>query len=237
VSRKGPHRTNNEDAYFAGSNGLFIVADGMGGHRFGEVASWIAVDTIAHELVSHFGSLRKNPRVTMVGAVRRANEEIIRRINADPRLRGMGTTVIVGYVDDGTFHTANVGDSRGYLIALPDRIVRLTEDHTIAQQLVNSGVRDSVRANKSSMRRLLTRSLGEGGQAQADYNETRISHGDYLLLCTDGLSNAMFETEMIAEVRKGASLKQICRSLTVRAYDLGGTDNITVIVGKATASR
>ena len=232
ISRKGPYRSNNEDAYFADPNGMLVVADGMGGHRFGEVASRIAVERVKKELIAKYRLLKEKTEETMVAAVRRANDAILGKVLDDPRLSGMGTTILVGFMNDMTFHTVNVGDSRAYLITPPERIRQLTEDHTLVQQLVGVELTDSSQARNHPIRGVLTRSLGYRSDLLADYKKTCVNPRDYLLLCTDGLSEALSESEILAQIRPGTSLGQSCRRLVEKAYKLGCADNVTVIIVK-----
>jgi protein phosphatase len=203
----------------------------MGGHIFGEVASRIAVNAIREDLVLQFDYLKASPKKMMIGAIGRANREIARRVSRDPRLRGMGTTVTVGFVNGRNFHVANVGNTRAYLISKMG-LRQLTEDHTFVHELLYAGLVDASRANTCWMRGILTQSLDGESRFQPHYARTRVRPTDYVLLCTDGLSDVMSASEIFAETQNGVPLKQVCRRLVGRAVRLGGTDDITVVVGK-----
>jgi serine/threonine protein phosphatase PrpC len=232
ISDKGLQRTRNEDAYFADARGIFVTADGLGGHKFGEIASGLARDVIAQDLLSIGDELAKDPRKILTRAVRKANNQIVSKTEADPRLNGMGTTVVVGYLRNHVFHLANVGDSRAYAIRPPDHIRQLTRDHSFVQELVGLGSIDSAQARNHPMSNILTQSLGQKANLWIDYAEVRVRSEDFLLLCTDGLTEAVSDQEILSVLRKGSALKQMCSELVRMAKASGGNDDVTVILVK-----
>ena len=221
----GRVRRTNQD-HLLTADPVFVVADGMGGHNGGEVASAIAVDEMANaDAVNTLGQL--------VEVVQQANREIIDQSRLDPKLRGMGTTVValIGMdVDDSErIGVANVGDSRLYL-RTDDELVQLTEDHSLVEALVRDGRLSREDAADHPQRNILTRALGIDDKALVDTWELVPVAGDRYLLCSDGLFNEL-EPEPILEVLHrlddpGAAAEE----LVAAAVAAGGHDNVTVLI-------
>src|SRR5215212_10899914 len=225
----GKARPNNEDALLTGTGRderLFVVADGMGGHEAGEVASFLAVATLE----------RLWPDGSLVGAIRRANQTIF-ACRDDGEFAGMGTTVVaLRFREDGSQNcdaehgleaeVAHVGDSRAYLLRT-GQLRRLTEDHSLAAELVRSGGMVSARV---AHRNALTRSLGTG-TASVESTTFEAWPGDRVLLCSDGLSDAIAEKEIahMLEMCPGDS-ESAAHGLVEAALEAGGPDNVTVVV-------
>lgn len=237
----GRKRQRNEDSYLVNQEeGLFIVADGMGGHAAGQVAARIAVEAV-HEFVSltdgdeeitwPFGlddhlSYDGNRLKT---AVRHANRVVL-QAQADPDLVGMATTVVAVLIDGNDVNLCHVGDSRAYLLrgrtALP-----LTVDHSWVNEQMEAGAITSDEAECHPLRNIVTRALGGRSDVLVDAQCRRMEAGDTLLLCSDGLT-AMVRDEMLADLvtRSGRDLKQAARALVAAANAGGGADNITVLL-------
>ena len=220
----GQIRSVNEDSLLVTSD-VVAVADGMGGHRAGEVASADTIEVLS-QLVGH------RSLIDLVGAVHLANRRISDRAAEDEALRGMGTTVcLVGLVDEDGEHLAvlNVGDSRVYLFASAE-LTRLTEDHSLVETLVREGRITPAEAEVHPQRNVLTRALGVEALVVVDAWLLSPRDDDRLLLCSDGLFNELSE-DRIAEILGDADVPEVAaRRLTAEADAAGGRDNITAVV-------
>jgi protein phosphatase len=231
----GRVRTANEDSIFADPEaGVFIVADGMGGHAAGEVASELAVRTISGILTGPQAAGPAGveaPRI-LREAIQRANAAIRARAAGDPSVRGMGTTVAVVLAHDNRLWLAHVGDSRVYLIRAGG-IRRLTQDHSLVAQMVEAGQITAGEARKHHLRNVITRSLGFEAAVEPEIQTLEWTRGDYLLLCSDGLTGMLEDEEISRIVAAGGSdLPAVCRDLIALANERGGTDNISVVVAQ-----
>lgn len=231
----GRKRKVNEDrCFFDANRGLFIVADGVGGHRAGETASEIAVKTVSTSLFPAGGAADyERTGGSVSDAIRRsigeANEAIYTAASRNPELRGMGTTIVVALRSDSELCIAHVGDSRAYLIR-DDLIKQLTEDHSFVAELVRLGRITPEEARRHHLRHVITRCLGTEPQVDVDIQEIRLLSGDYVVLCTDGLSDLVSDGVIKDVVLDAGEPTKACRRLVHLANELGGTDNITVIV-------
>jgi PPM family protein phosphatase len=228
----GRVRSRNEDAVFAdGQRGLFIVADGMGGHQAGEVASRIAIETISgrlHTVVQ--GGSAESTRQRLVEVVGDAHEEILRRSSILNELEGMGSTIVLAWVVDEWVHVANVGDSRAYLFR-SEGLRQLTDDHSIAARMVRQGALDAKDARQHAMHSVLYNALGHDSQpSDVDVHSYEHHEGDTLLLCSDGLTDMVEDHEIEKALRASASVQEVCDKLIGLANQNGGKDNITAIV-------
>jgi len=209
---------------------LFVVADGMGGHRGGDIASRLAVETI---IQSYFSSGAGEPTDALSVAFDRANQAILEKSMADVDLFGMGTTCTAMLVKRDTAFFAHVGDSRAYLMR-NGSLRQLTEDHSLVGEMVKSGMLSDEDAQHHPKRNVITRSLGTNTELTTDFPETpfQIESGDVFLLCSDGLTSMVPDTD-IASILSSNSPKDACQKLVDRSNDRGGKDNITVQVIKA----
>jgi protein phosphatase len=223
-------RTTNQDLALATSD-LAAVADGMGGHVGGEVAARIAVE--------HLLEAYRRDRTTegLLAAVRDANAAIYDRSKSDRNLRGMGTTLtavaVVGEDPDGRVRLAlvNVGDSRGYLLDRADKsIFKLTEDHSVVEEMVKSGELTAAEAAVHPHKHILTRALGIELEIEADCWELDLDPGSRLLLCSDGLTNELGEEEIAQVLLAKTELESAASELVRMALQRGGIDNVTVVV-------
>lgn len=218
----GRLRQRNEDAYLV-KDALFVVADGMGGHRGGDVASTLALETIES------GASAEVTLEALVDEIKKANSAVLERGEADRDLRGMGTTITAVIAEDAKAHVAHVGDSRAYL--LRDGVLQqLTEDHTLVQRMVREGRLTQDEAAHHPQRSVLTRALGVDEDIPVDALSFDIHGGDRLLLCTDGLTS-MLDRDQIQKILEDERDPQAaCEKLIDAANRAGGDDNITVIV-------
>jgi protein phosphatase len=213
----GRARERNEDAFLA-SHPLYAVADGMGGHRGGAVASSLAVDVLSHD-----------DSAPLSERVREANRAVFDRQAGDRAVAGMGTTVTAIEAEEASVRVAHVGDSRAYLLR-DGRLRMLTQDHTLVQQMVHEGKITEEEAHDHPQRNILTRVVGVDRDVDVDEESLEVREGDRLLLCTDGLTS-MMRDESVQEILEGhADPKEAADSLVDAANRAGGLDNITVVV-------
>ena len=218
----GRVRERNEDSYLA-REPLFAVADGMGGHRGGNVASELAIETLGSFRVPAQGAA-----AALVEDIKRANLRVMERGASDRDLRGMGTTVTALVTQDARAHIAHVGDSRAYL--LRDELQQLTEDHTLVQRMVREGKLTPEEAGHHPQRSVLTRAVGVEDGLDVDELTLDVHSGDRILLCTDGLTS-MVENDAIERILKDEPDPQsAAEQLVSLANEAGGEDNITVVV-------
>lgn len=220
----GRQRRGNEDAYFARSP-LFAVADGMGGAQAGEVASRLAVEVLEQGLPDSAGSIEERLRER----VREANERINEVGQSDEQRAGMGTTLTVAHVGEDELTVAHVGDSRLYRLR-DGTLERLTDDHTLVDELVRQGKLTPEEADEHPQRSIITRALGPERGVEADSRTWPARAGDIYLICSDGLTSMVGEGR-VGELLAGApSLPAASRALIDAANDAGGRDNITVVL-------
>jgi PPM family protein phosphatase len=237
---RGRVRDGNEDAFSiepppdaAADHGrLFLVADGMGGHAAGEVASALARDTVVRGYYDALLVAREEPSLALRAAFWEANRAIRERASRDPDARDMGTTCTAAVVRDGSFWIAHVGDSRVYR-QRRDRMQRITRDHNWAEELLAAGRIDATEASRHPGRHMLTRALGIDPDVEVDlYPARRLEPGDRLLLCSDGLSGVV-EEDLIAALLATPDLDLAAQALVKAANDAGGPDNVTVVLIEA----
>jgi protein phosphatase len=234
VSDRGLIRPNNEDAALESTeNGLFAVADGMGGHAAGEVASRMAVEALRSEAGN--GASSENPAELLVRAFTTANIEIRRRGRSEPDKNGMGTTLTVlrfvpGTADRGVI--GHVGDSRAYRLR-GGRIEQLTRDHTWVQERVDAGVLTPEQARSHPYASILTRVLGTDDVVDPDILAVDPEPGDLFLLCSDGLSGLVSDTDLERILREESELDRMAEELLGTAIRHGGFDNVTLVLVRA----
>jgi protein phosphatase len=252
----GRKRKHNEDAYALDeTEGLFIVADGMGGHAAGEVAAKITVETIGEFIAAtrqkeeatwpfkYNHELQFNSNRLAI-AIEKANERVMSAVAAQPWLKGMGTTVVAGLLNEKILSLAHVGDSRAYLYR-DGELTRLTDDHSWVHEQVSAGILTEEEAKTHPLKNVVTRALGGGPSVSPDLREMEFTPGDAFLFCSDGLTTMLSDEEirdMVAADEKKDS-QSLCQDLVDLANDKGGVDNITVVFvrvepsGKATAGK
>src|SRR5262245_62478022 len=220
----GRKRKHNEDAYALDeAEGLFIVADGMGGHAAGEVAAKITVETIGEFIAAtrqkeeatwpfkynhtlHFNSNR------LAVAIEKANERVMAAVAAQPWLKGMGTTVVAALLNEKILSLAHVGDSRAYLVR-GGEISRLTDDHSWVHEQVTAGILTEEEAKTHPLKNVVTRALGGGPAVMPDLQELVFSPGDRFLFCSDGLTTMVSDEEIHAAATTIRNAKGLCASL------------------------
>ena len=227
-------RSSNQDSLASGTfpDGAVwaCVCDGMGGSNGGEYASSKAVEVIERQLCAGYknGMHGSRLRTLMDRAVQAANIEVYTTALDDPSLFGMGTTVVAAIVSGGTVYTAHAGDSRAYRIS-GGRLVQLTVDHSMVQELVDSGRLTPEQAKNHPRKNIITRALGIYGAVELDYTESPFGSGDKLLLCSDGLSNYV-EPEGIIELAAECPAEELADIYIKEACANGGGDNVTAVI-------
>jgi serine/threonine protein phosphatase PrpC len=228
----GRARSGNEDSYLCGRT-VFAVADGLGGHQGGEVASAAAVEPLAaldgHELADPGEAAE-----ALTAAIRDGNAAILERAAGDPGLWGMGTTVTAAALaGERHLQLAHVGDSRAYLLR-DGSLAQLTTDHTIVGELVRRGRLTPEQAAVHPERSILTRAVGLDPRVPVDTPDPLELHdGDQVLLCSDGLTEAVDDDRIAELLSAAADGEAACRSLIDAANAAGGPDNITVVLLRA----
>lgn len=242
LTHVGRQRQHNEDAFLVENEArLFLVADGMGGHAAGEIASRIAVDSIS-EFILHtkeddgtwphaYDEHYTRTTNRLMAAVRLANQRVLEAMRKDARLRGMGTTVVACMADDETVSVAHVGDSRAYLIRA-GQLSRITNDHSWVFEQVQAGMLTEAEAEKHPLRNVITRALGGALQVTPDASEISAQPGDVFLLCSDGLTGMVPENEILRLVTANDDLQKACQQLIDSANEHGGLDNVTAVLIK-----
>ncbi len=232
LSDKGRVRPHNEDAmHWDDARGLLAVADGMGGHAAGEVASSLAIDTVK-DLVDDAPRSGEETRELLRRVINVANQRIAEKIRSRPEFYGMGTTLVVGVVEGDRLVIAHVGDSRAYILRNGE-IRQLTTDHSLVNELVKLGILSKEKAASDPRRNVVTRALGSGMTVAPDLIEEQLFPGDIVLLCSDGL-NTMLGDDSIRQTLLGAGgdLERTCAELVDAANRAGGEDNVTVVVAQ-----
>jgi protein phosphatase len=231
----GRRRESNEDDFLLEPvRGVYAVADGMGGHAAGEIASHLAIDTIRELLDGADRSLRdaEDAAAWLRDAVVEANRRICDSIRLHEERRGMGTTVVALVHSGEEAVVGHVGDSRGYLLR-DDELLRMTSDHSWVNEQVKLGLMNDDAAQRHPMRNIVTRALGSRPDVVVDLTSVEAKSGDVFLLCSDGL-NTMLSDDQIHEILLDhhQNPEAACRSLVEAANRNGGEDNVTVVVAR-----
>jgi serine/threonine protein phosphatase PrpC len=222
-----------------GRGHVLLVADGMGGHAAGEVASALTVDTVEGyvlELLRRFSNLQASDEYGVIAdlreAVRQADARIVEESTENPDLAGMGTTLTLAFASGDRLFVLHAGDSRCYLLR-GGCLERLTEDHTLVAEMVGRGEISAEQARRHPRRNVVTNALG-GGHAGVwvDVRRENLEPGDVLLLCSDGLSDMLVDEEIAAVLAAEGEPESACERLVAAANEAGGRDNITAVVAR-----
>lgn len=236
VSDKGLVRTNNEDSlatFTVGKDECLVIADGMGGHAAGELASRIAVEYVTQSLNDYLFEADDDEKLLRLLAftLEKANVKVYLESLGSFRYRGMGSTITVCVLRDKKLYISHIGDCRVYLLHGQHMKV-LTEDHTLVQQLVDSGSITKEEARTHPKRHVLLRSLGVNEYVMPDTFSVDIKDGDVILMCSDGLYGYVEETTIRAVLRKHKNLEYCAQLLLDLANGAGGPDNISMIIAE-----
>ena len=229
----GQKRSSNQDFAGAFENQagipLLILADGMGGHQAGDLASRSTVEDIGRLWEETDISEEESTASWLVRTIQEENHVIYNKGQEHMKTSGMGTTIVAGGVFATSYTIAHVGDSRAYLLR-DGQLTQLTEDHSLVNELVRPGEITKEMAAVHPRRNVLTRSVGMPGDVEVDVTEVQAAPKDILLIASDGLTNMVPEADILAVLQNGQSLTQRAEELVKRANEQGGVDNITVLL-------
>lgn len=231
VSHIGLRRTTNEDAYLIDQgNGLFIVADGMGGHNAGDVASRMAIDRSSKYVLKH-PVPDADPLEVIGGAIKSANAAVFKASSKNRGQSGMGTTLIIAWIVDGRCYLGHVGDVRGYLIRRK-KLKLLTKDHSVVARMVENKQITEQEARTHPLRNAIERAVGTDRKVTPDLTAIKLMHNDRLLLCSDGLWGLVDDSMIQSIINKKAEAGVKVQGLLEKALEAGGNDNITLILAE-----
>lgn len=228
----GRKRQINQDFVFSTDEAvgrlknLYIVADGMGGHNAGDFASKYTVETVVREIK---GSIEVKPFRILGKAIRVANEMLRQRAREDSDLYGMGTTIVVATTENHQLEIANVGDSRLYLLS-KEGLRQITRDHSLVEEMVRMGGMAPEAARNHPDKNIITRAVGARDSVEVDFFTEELKPGDVVLMCSDGLTNMVSDSEIEAILKGEGSLEEKTRILIDSANKNGGKDNIAVLL-------
>ena len=230
----GKKRTQNEDSFYASdfikNTGYIIVADGMGGHNAGEIASKMAVDTIREYFSENADWKTVNDiRRILKESIEQANKKIFEKSQKDEILFGMGTTIVLCIIEENNLYIANVGDSRLYHIK-KDVINQVTKDHSLVQKLIDQGEISEEEAENHPNKNVITRAVGTNEEVEIDFYKFCADENDTVVICTDGLSNMVKKEEILNISNEYGDVCECAKKLVDEANLNGGPDNITVAV-------
>ena len=237
----GRRRENNEDSFCAREDlGLFIVADGMGGHVAGEIASRLVVQEVERFVAATPPtSVGRAPRLAGAGdrlgaALVEANRSLAARIAEDAALQGMATTAVALLAEAGAVALAHVGDSRAYRCRA-GHLTQLTSDHSWVEEQVRAGLLTAAAARRHPWRHVVTRAISGGADIEVEVSALPLEPGDRILLCSDGLSTVVSDRGIAEVLRTDRPSPDVCDELVRRANTAGGPDNVTVLLVDAHA--
>lgn len=227
----GRRRKLNQDYVYASEQplgklpNLFLVADGMGGHKAGDYASRCAVETIVEETerYSEGGAVQ-----ILEHAIKEANSRLRQKAAEDEALSGMGTTVVAATCQDGQLQVANVGDSRLYIVN--QEITQITRDHSLVEEMVRMGGIAREEARNHPDKNIITRAIGAGDTVEIDFFQVELKEGDIVLMCSDGLTNMLEDEEIHMILKEPCDIAEKAKELVRAANSNGGKDNIAVIL-------
>ncbi len=233
VTDIGRRRSSNQDFIYASEQpvgnlpNLMIVADGMGGHNAGDLASRYTVES----MIEYLGQAKEERPIPLLSeSIHFANDRVIEKASTDRSLEGMGTTVVAAVIRDGYLYVANVGDSRLYLI--DDDISQITKDHSLVEEMIRMGELKRKDARTHPDKNVITRAIGVKSPVRIDFFDVKLEAGDRILLCSDGLTNMVEDSGIWQIVRDSGSPKEAAQHLVNEANKNGGKDNISVVLAE-----
>ena len=227
----GKVREVNQDCVFSSLGpvgclpNLFIVADGMGGHKAGDIASRLTVDSVVDKL-SKVNS--KDYISVITDTIIKVNKEVIDKAAESQDYAGMGTTLVVATVFDNILKVANVGDSRLYVVG--EDIIQITRDHSLVEEMVINGQLDRADARVDKRKNIITRAIGGESKVEAEMFSVELKPEDKILMCSDGLSNMVDDAEILEIINREPDIEKAARMLIDAANENGGKDNISVVI-------
>lgn len=240
LSDVGRSRSHNEDSLRIDlERRLFLVADGMGGHGHGDVASRLAVEAIAAHLEQAYEQWSQGRdegasggalgATALESAIKEAHQRVVEAVHENETLVGMGTTVVGLIAGDARVAVAHVGDSRAYRLRQGD-LQLVTEDHTWVNEQVKAGYLSPDQARTHPLKSVVTRAVGGDHEVEVDLQELEVDRGDLFMLCSDGLTTMLSDEDIRRHLEGGGSLEERCQQLVDDANERGGIDNITVVL-------
>lgn len=232
ITNIGRKRRTNQDFVYTSEQSvgslpnLFLVADGMGGHKAGDYASKMTVETIVEKAAA---SAETEPERVLAEAISAANTLVYEQAGSAPELEGMGTTVVAATCDGMRLHVANVGDSRLY-VANGREVVQITKDHSWVEEMVRRGGIPRAEARNHENKNIITRAVGADENVRADFFTVDLKEGDLVLMCTDGLTNMLDDEEIRMILAGSRDIVEQAEGLVRAANERGGSDNISVVL-------
>lgn len=232
ITNIGRKRKTNQDFVYTSEKSvgslpnLFLVADGMGGHKAGDYASKMTVETIVEKAAA---SAETEPERILSEAISAANTLVYEQAGSAPELEGMGTTVVAATCDGMRLHVANVGDSRLY-VANGREVVQITKDHSWVEEMVRRGGIPRAEARNHENKNIITRAVGADENVRADFFTVDLKEGDLILMCTDGLTNMLDDEEIRMILAGSRDIVEQAEGLVRAANERGGSDNISVVL-------
>lgn len=229
----GRVRKNNEDCFaILQGKSVFVVADGMGGHKAGEIASRTAIEIMrrhySRKIIAQMKGCEEEIRHTMINSFELANSTIIDLAAEDDDLEGMGCTMVMAFFDNNTLYTCHVGDARCYLVG-ENGLIQITTDHTTLIEMQNSALKTGISPAPDQTRHVVTRVIGYPFPEPPEYHSTKFQEGERVLLCSDGLWSMLDEKTIYDTVREAESPSALTEKLVDLANAAGGYDNITAL--------
>lgn len=222
----GLKRSTNQDSFLVDNGlGIYIVADGMGGHKGGEVASSISVKSVHEFFQKNLSSLK--PRDLVQKAIATAGAKVFDESQKNPGLKGMGTTLVMAYIKDNFLYSGNVGDSRLYLFR-DSQVWAITEDHSLIYEQIRSGSLSRQTAEKHTGKNIITRSVGYEREVEADFCMLEIKANDKFIICSDGM-HGLLSHSRIRSICLATPVKNWTERFIYAAKEAGGDDNVSVI--------
>lgn len=233
ITDVGAVRKQNEDRYYIAQYGsqtvAGVVCDGMGGARAGHIASQTAIEAFSDHIKVLEGGQSLNPWELLRECAKGANHAVYTRATQCEDFRGMGTTMVAALVQENMAYVLNVGDSRCYHI-FAGGIYRITTDHSLVEALLANGKITKEEASNHPQKNLITRALGSTSTVEADIYQQPLVEGEFLLLCSDGLSNMVTDQEILYEIVHGGPVESCCQRLLDICMSRGARDNVTIVL-------
>lgn len=227
----GKTRSINQDYVYCTSKpvgklpNLYIVADGMGGHKAGDLASRFSVQTFIENVRA---SGNDNPITIISDAIKYTNTKLVELAATSADYTGMGTTFVAATIVGTSVYVANVGDSRLYVLG--DELRQITRDHSLVEEMVSNGTIDRAQARTHEKKNVITRAIGGSDEIMADFFEVELNKGDIIFMCSDGLSNMLEDSQIASILNSKKEINERAETLVDVANEHGGKDNISIII-------
>lgn len=232
----GNKRENNQDTFYVSkdlSMPMYLVADGMGGHKAGELASNMVRNIVVESFIKNKDNIGREKDVLKLikSSIEEANTKTYLKSIGNKDYKGMGTTITLAYIYKNKIYLGHVGDSRAYLIQ-DGEIYQITEDHSYVNQLVKSGSITEEEGKIHPKRNMITRAVGSSSVIEIDIIDRKYNKNDILILCSDGLFNMVNDLDILEKLKSEEDIQKACEDLVEMANNMGGLDNITVLAMK-----